>query len=69
MLPQRFYVSQQHGAGDRHVYASRTRFIPNRLLTHFEQHSWPAPTDGPQGKVDVDAVRVDLAEKMRSMWR
>ena len=69
MLPQRFYVSNQHSAGDRHLYASRTRFIPNRLLAHFEQRSWPAPTDGPQGKVDVDALRVDLAEKMRSMWR
>src|SRR5512136_14689 len=29
LVPQRFYVSQQPGFGDRHVYGSRTRFIPN----------------------------------------
>ncbi len=37
IVPQRFYVTQQMGMGDRHVYAGRTRFIPNRLLGHFEQ--------------------------------
>jgi len=27
VVPQRFYVTQQSGYGDRHVYAGRTRFI------------------------------------------
>ena len=30
MIPQRFYVHQQRGGGDRHLYAARTRFIPDR---------------------------------------
>ena len=44
MVPQRFYTSGQSGTGDRHVYANRTRFIPNRLATQFEQRSWPPVT-------------------------
>ena len=28
LLPQRFYVHQQARRGDKHLYASRTRFIP-----------------------------------------
>ena len=44
MLPQRFYVSGQAGSGDRHVYANRTRFIPNRLLACFASSVWPQPS-------------------------
>src|SRR3954462_4982276 len=40
-VPQRFYVSQQSGGGDRHVYAGRTRFISEAMTTHFEQVAWP----------------------------
>ena len=31
MVPQRFYVHQQAAHGDRHVYASRSRFIPEAV--------------------------------------
>lgn len=69
LLPQRFYVSQQSGVGDRHVYASRTRFIPNALLPRFEQVSWPAPEAELQGTPHSRQAAVDLAERMRAMWR
>ena len=36
VVPQRFYVHQQTGMGDRHVYASRTRFITNAMLPLFD---------------------------------
>jgi DNA helicase-2/ATP-dependent DNA helicase PcrA len=67
VVPQRFYVSQQAGLGDRHVYGSRTRFIPNSLLPRFEQVSWPmaaAASAGPHSR----QVAVDLAARMRAMW-
>ena len=32
VVPQRFFTHGQHAQGDRHVYASRTRFIPEKLL-------------------------------------
>ena len=36
IVPQRFFVHGQRSNGDRHMYASRTRFIPAALLDHFE---------------------------------
>ncbi|MFZ2109310.1 MAG: ATP-dependent helicase, partial [Roseiarcus sp.] len=43
VVPQRFYVHGQPRNGDRHVLASRTRFIPPMLLKHFERVAWPPP--------------------------
>ena len=36
MVPQRFFTHGQRSTGDRHVYAQRTRFIPNSVLDKFE---------------------------------
>ena len=41
IVPQRFYVHQQSRKGDRHLYASRTRFLPDALLALFDQRVWP----------------------------
>src|SRR5215472_10830962 len=43
IVPQRFYAHQQRSGGDRHIYALRTRFIPDAITDHFEQCTWPAP--------------------------
>jgi DNA helicase-2/ATP-dependent DNA helicase PcrA len=67
VVPQRFYVHQQGLGGDRHVYASRTRFIPDALVARFEQGSWPvAATEAAQDVRPMKAV--DLAARMRGMW-
>lgn len=41
MVPQRFFTHGQSSTGDRHVYAARTRFVPDDLLKHFERRAWP----------------------------
>ncbi|NMF88016.1 ATP-dependent helicase [Aromatoleum petrolei] len=69
IVPQRFHVSQQPGRGDRHVYASRTRFIPNRILERFEQTSWPPPALAPRPTAESRRIAFDLAERMRAMWK
>lgn len=69
IVPQRFYVTQQASYGDRHVYGGRSRFIPNRLLGHFEQLSWPPPPPELRGTADSRQAAIDLAAKMRDMWR
>jgi DNA helicase-2/ATP-dependent DNA helicase PcrA len=70
LVPQRFYVHQQSSRGDRHLYASRTRFVPAALLPLFEQHSWPLsePRSGPAvvGRRDV---QIDIATRLRARWR
>jgi DNA helicase-2/ATP-dependent DNA helicase PcrA len=67
IVPQRFFVHGQHARGDRHVYASRTRFIPDNLLQLFERKIWPAAAA--PGKSTAEGPRIDLRERMRGMWR
>lgn len=68
VAPQRFYTSGQAARGDRHVYASRTRFIPSHILQHFHLTSWASKAL----RADQSArprASVDLKGKMRSMWK
>ena len=74
LVPQRFYTTGPSGGGDRHVYAGRTRFLPARLLHLFDEHTWPQPEvpgfDAWQaGQPAADGVRLDLAARMRAMWK
>jgi DNA helicase-2/ATP-dependent DNA helicase PcrA len=41
VVPHRFFTHGQNAHGDRHVYASRTRYIPMDLLPRFESTAWP----------------------------
>jgi DNA helicase-2/ATP-dependent DNA helicase PcrA len=69
ITPQRFFVHGQAARGDRHVYASRTRFIPDHILGNFERTSWPPPSAAAPGRAPQPDIRVDLKSKMRGMWR
>jgi DNA helicase II / ATP-dependent DNA helicase PcrA len=70
LIPQRFFTHGQHALGDRHVYASRTRFIPSSILDQFEAVAWPAAGTGLEpGRALNQATRVDVAARMRGMWR
>jgi DNA helicase-2/ATP-dependent DNA helicase PcrA len=67
LVPQRFFVHNQRG-GDRHVYAQRTRFIPDRSLGLFECRSWPAPKSSVRLNINPIREQVDIRAKMRQMW-
>ena len=67
-LPQRFFVHGQCVSGDRHLYASRTRFIPDKLLRLFERTSWPMSAEAP-GLVASEGPRIDIGARMRERWR
>jgi DNA helicase II / ATP-dependent DNA helicase PcrA len=69
MVPQRFFTYGQSAQGDRHVYASRSRFIPDSLLGLFDRTSWPAATAGAPPRVAVQGVGIDVGARMRGMWR
>ncbi len=68
IVPLRFYVHGQPRNGDRNVFAARTRFIPPPLLKHFDRQTWPEAQTQP-AVVVADGPRVDLAARMRAMWR
>lgn len=65
--PLRFYAREQHRLGDRHVYAPRTRFIPDSISDRFERHvqARPQPPD-PLGR--TTNARIDVRSRLRAMW-
>jgi DNA helicase-2/ATP-dependent DNA helicase PcrA len=69
IVPQRFYAHQQSRGGDRHMYAIRTRFVPDALLGLFEQRVWPVRAAEPgrtaAGKAEA---RIDVAALSRARW-
>ena len=70
MLPQRFFTHGQNRLGDRHVYAARSRFIPDALLSLFQSVAWPVFGTAQATQISASqAPRIDLAAKMRGMWR
>jgi DNA helicase-2/ATP-dependent DNA helicase PcrA len=69
IVPQRFFTHGQRARGDRHVYASRTRFIPDRLLGLFEKTSWPLAVAGAAARSASERPRIDVGARMRGMWR
>ncbi len=68
VVPQRFYVHQQAAGGDRHLYASRTRFIPRELDALFEPRAWPQVAGGTDSAGARPQV-VDIAARLRDRWR
>ena len=69
VVPQRFFTHGQNAQGDRHVYASRTRFIPAPLLPLFECITWPVAAVGSSGRPKAGKARIDVGARMRGMWR
>src|ERR1700722_17574887 len=69
VVPQRFFVHGQHAQGDRHLYASRTRFIPEKLLGLFERTAWPVVPVGAATRPTGQGLKLDVGARMRGMWR
>jgi DNA helicase-2/ATP-dependent DNA helicase PcrA len=69
LVPQRFYVSQQSGGGDKHVYAGRTRFIAEGMLAAFEQVTWPEATDLASASAQPQAPVMQVRARARAAWK
>jgi DNA helicase-2/ATP-dependent DNA helicase PcrA len=67
IVPQRFFVHGQRSNGDRHLYASRTRFIPVALLDRFTCSAWPRAAAGAASAKPLRAP-VDLHARVRRTW-
>ncbi len=66
-VPQRFYVTQQRALGGQHLYALRTRFIPDALLPNFNVPA-QATDDDPDQAAPVSfpaAPEMDLQAALR----
>jgi DNA helicase-2/ATP-dependent DNA helicase PcrA len=68
LVPQRFYVSQQHSGGDKHVYAGRSRFISEAMVCEFEQVSWPEAAACPP-PAQPQAPLMQVRARARAAWK
>jgi DNA helicase-2/ATP-dependent DNA helicase PcrA len=64
--PLRMYVEQQHRHGDRHVYAPRSRFLPDEILARFHRVVRGRPIAGLTAAPATPVV--DVAARLRAMW-
>jgi DNA helicase II / ATP-dependent DNA helicase PcrA len=70
IVPHRFFAQHQAPNGDRHVCASRTRFLPHSILSLFEMRSWPLVEERTNNtRAASQATCLDIGARMRSMWR
>jgi len=70
VAPQRFYVTQQNAYGDRHMYASLSRFLTPPVRALCSATSPAAPGDDPVGarKDSAPTSPVDLSARVRTLW-
>jgi DNA helicase II / ATP-dependent DNA helicase PcrA len=66
--PLRFYAREQHRHGARHVYAPRTRFVPDAILDRFEHRTYDEaePVDATASGRAPGVI--DVAARLRAMW-
>jgi len=69
IVPQRFFTHQQAKLGDGHVYASRSRFVPDLILSSFEARSWRDGTDRSTKLARKEGSSIDVAASLMRMWR
>jgi DNA helicase-2/ATP-dependent DNA helicase PcrA len=65
--PLRMFIEKQHRHGDRHVYAPRSRFLPDAILDRFERVVRGRPASGLTADAP-GATSVDVAARLRAMW-
>src|SRR5262249_22426250 len=68
IVPQRFFAHSQINNGDRHMYASRTRFIPDDILDNFEICVWPFAAE-PTPEAVISHEQIDIGARLRRRWR
>jgi DNA helicase-2/ATP-dependent DNA helicase PcrA len=67
--PHRFYTGSSRRNGDRHIYAPRTRFIPDDLLISFDQAAAGEAAAGETAAPGGNSHGVDVAARLRAMWQ
>ena len=69
IIPQRFYTFQQTKYGDGHVYACRSRFIPDTIIDLFDANSWHDRVQRSASPAKKAGATTDVAASLRRMWR
>jgi DNA helicase-2/ATP-dependent DNA helicase PcrA len=68
LAPVRFYVTQQHGLGDRYVHGARSRFLTESVLQHFQRITSPDERGAGGVPQAAPGPRIDVASRLRGLW-
>jgi DNA helicase-2/ATP-dependent DNA helicase PcrA len=68
VAPVRFYVTQQHGLGDRYVHGARSRFLTESVLQNFQRVTAPDQRSTRDVPTAAAGPRIDVASRLRGMW-
>jgi DNA helicase-2/ATP-dependent DNA helicase PcrA len=69
IVPHRFFTYNQAKWGDRHVYASVSRFIPTSIRHCFDCQTWSDRSGSNDKPVRKLNTMVDVAAKVAQAWR
>jgi DNA helicase II / ATP-dependent DNA helicase PcrA len=69
IVPHRFYVTQQGGGGDKHMYAARTRFITEAMAEKFERVTWPLAPPGDAHAAQPQTPLLQVRARARAAWK
>ena len=69
VAPLKFYETQQHRWGEKHVYGARSRFMTKPVLDAFELRVWPTEVLQPNAAQVDSQVRIDASSRLLGMWQ
>ena len=67
VVPHRFFTYNQAKWGDRHVYASVSRFILKSIHDAFERRNWSERPGGPDTRKPKLLSKIDIAANVGRM--
>ncbi len=65
--PLKYAVTQQAKDGDAHVYGAKSRFMTDKVLSHFEQTEFRSQR-GIENLRASDTATVDVLAQLKEMW-
>ena len=66
--PIKFFRTQQHRYGNGHMFAPRSRFLPDDILPLFTRTTAPMAVLTDNTPAPQSAVSIDIGARLRSMW-
>jgi hypothetical protein len=66
--PIKFFRTQQHRYGDGHIFAPRSRFLPDDILPLFTRMTAPMAVLAGNTSASQSVVSIDIAARLRGMW-
>jgi DNA helicase-2/ATP-dependent DNA helicase PcrA len=66
--PIKFFRTQQHRYGNGHMFAPRSRFLPDDILPLFTRTTAPMAVLAGKTSAPQSAVSIDIGARLRGMW-